>query len=176
MPQVKHIPQYTYSDYQKWEGDWELIDGVPFAMSPSASGEHQFVAFEITNSLGSQLKSSQCKAQCYLYYELDWIVSDDTVLRPDILIVCGEKVKDFVRTAPVLIVEILSKSSLYNDRVVKKAIYESMGVKYYLIVNPDDRTVEVFQLVNEQYQSAESWEFSLNENCKISLSLNEIWE
>lgn len=92
MPQVKHIPQYTYSDYQKWEGDWELIDGVPFAMSPSASGEHQFVAFEITNSLGSQLKSSQCKAQCYLYYELDWIVSDDTVLRPDILIVCGEKV------------------------------------------------------------------------------------
>ncbi len=176
MQQVKHIPQYTYSDYQKWEGDWELIDGVPFAMSPSASGEHQFVATQITHNLLSQLKSTPCKSQCYLYYELDWIVSDDTVLRPDILIVCGEKVKDFVRNAPVLIVEILSKSSMYNDRVVKKAIYESMGVKYYLIVNPGEQTVEVFQRINGQYQPFDTWEFVLNENCKISLSLNEIWE
>ena len=25
---------YTYEDYRQWKGDWELIDGVPFAMAP----------------------------------------------------------------------------------------------------------------------------------------------
>jgi len=30
---VKLLPHYTYSDYENWEGQWELIDGIPYAMS-----------------------------------------------------------------------------------------------------------------------------------------------
>ena len=26
---------YTYNDYEIWEGNWELIENVPFAMSPA---------------------------------------------------------------------------------------------------------------------------------------------
>jgi len=29
------LPRYTYEDYKLWEGDWELLEGVPSAMAPS---------------------------------------------------------------------------------------------------------------------------------------------
>jgi len=34
-------PRYIYEDYRHWQGDWELIDGYPFAMAPSPYGKHQ---------------------------------------------------------------------------------------------------------------------------------------
>jgi len=37
----KYMPHYTVEDYMRWEGDWELIKGTPFAMSPSAGITHQ---------------------------------------------------------------------------------------------------------------------------------------
>ena len=35
------LPDYSYSDYVKWEGRWELISGIPYAMSPSPIFFHQ---------------------------------------------------------------------------------------------------------------------------------------
>ena len=28
--------RYTYQDYLLWKGDWELVNGYPYAMAPSA--------------------------------------------------------------------------------------------------------------------------------------------
>ena len=176
MQKVKHIPQYNYEDYKSWKGDWELIDGIPFAMSPSAMGKHQFVASQLSRRIGNQLEDVDCTKQCFLYYELDWIVNNETIVRPDIVVVCGQKVKDFIRSTPTLIVEILSKSTAYNDRIVKKEIYEAQGVKYYLIANPEDKTVETYKLIDGKYQLSENNQFTLNENCKISLQYDGIWE
>ncbi len=39
------LPQYTYTDYEQWEGDWELIYGFPYAMSPSPKRTHQETGF-----------------------------------------------------------------------------------------------------------------------------------
>jgi hypothetical protein len=33
--------RYTYNDYKLWEGNWELVNGYPYAMSPSPKREHQ---------------------------------------------------------------------------------------------------------------------------------------
>ncbi len=54
MLKIKHIPQYTYSDYKLWKGDWELIEGYPYAMGPSATGKHQFVSAKILNQIMNQ--------------------------------------------------------------------------------------------------------------------------
>ena len=27
------LPRYTVEDYEKWKGDWELIDGIPYALA-----------------------------------------------------------------------------------------------------------------------------------------------
>lgn len=47
----KYPPRYTYEGYKRWEGDWELIEGVPYAMAPSPSGKHQRVVAELLGSL-----------------------------------------------------------------------------------------------------------------------------
>ncbi len=46
MSAVKLLPYYTYEDYCRWEGRWELIDGIPFAMSPAPTPRHQWLVCE----------------------------------------------------------------------------------------------------------------------------------
>jgi hypothetical protein len=41
---AKILPSYTYEDYLHWEGRWELIDGIPYAMSPFPAPRHQRIA------------------------------------------------------------------------------------------------------------------------------------
>ena len=38
---IEDLPHYSYDDYKIWEGDWELIRGIPYAMAPAASWWHQ---------------------------------------------------------------------------------------------------------------------------------------
>lgn len=45
--------KYTYGDYLKWpdEERWEIIDGVPYEMSPAPSTEHQRVSTQLLGQL-----------------------------------------------------------------------------------------------------------------------------
>ncbi len=38
---MQDIPYYTYKDYENREGDWELIRGVPYSMSPVPGWRYQ---------------------------------------------------------------------------------------------------------------------------------------
>ena len=42
------LPHYTFEDWLHWEGRWEIIHGLPYAMSPSPVPKHQVTA----NALG----------------------------------------------------------------------------------------------------------------------------
>ena len=46
------LEKYTYEDYRHWEGDWELIDGIPQAMAPSPALKHQFIMMKINSPCG----------------------------------------------------------------------------------------------------------------------------
>ena len=37
---IQDYPHYTYKDYELWEGDWELIKGIPYAMAPAPVWQH----------------------------------------------------------------------------------------------------------------------------------------
>ncbi|WP_262915581.1 Uma2 family endonuclease [Niabella ginsengisoli] len=52
----KLLPHYTYEDWVLWEGKWELIDGIPYAMSPSPMPRHQRIAAELRYEFTSALK------------------------------------------------------------------------------------------------------------------------
>jgi len=45
----KYLPSYTYEDYKSWEGDWELINGIPYAMAPSPIKIHQKLIISISS-------------------------------------------------------------------------------------------------------------------------------
>lgn len=174
----KIIPHYTVEDWKHWEGVWELIDGHPIAMSPNPIPRHQRVAAEMTTEIILSLRKSKCKS-CKAYQPMDFIISDDTILVPDILIVCGKITKKFLDFPPGLVVEILSPSTVLRDRNTKYHLYQAQGVKYYLIVDAEKETIEVFELLDGNYKplpANNSYTFQLEAGCLIQPDFSTIFE
>lgn len=167
--------KYTYNDYKLWKGDWELINGYPVAMSPSPKRTHQWFATNFIFLTIDFLKQNKANCNCEVYSELDWIVNDDTVLRPDCMIVCGDFKEDYLTFPPALVLEISSHSTRLRDRNTKFNLYEMYGVKYYIIADCDKTTVEVFELTNNKYQQTLAAVFQLTEKCIINIDVLNLW-
>jgi len=133
------LETYTYDDYKKWEGDWELIYGHPYAMAPSPLGKHQFIMGRIIYNLNKNLDELDCN-KCFVLGEIDYIISNDTVLKPDVALVCG-KLPKYIEKPPIAIFEIISPSTKLRDEIVKKEIYKKEGVKYLYLVYPDEKKI-----------------------------------
>jgi Uma2 family endonuclease len=173
----KLLPHYTYNEWKLWEGKWELIDGIPYAMSPSPLPRHQKVAAELRYELTSALKKSKCD-KCNAYDPLDYKITDDTILIPDILIVCDEIKKPYLDFAPSLVVEILSPSTALKDRNTKYQLYEQQQIKYYLIIDTDTREIEIYELKDDKYvlqAFSTPFTFELAADCNIVAELGNIF-
>lgn len=168
MKAYEFIPKYTYNDYAQWQGDWELISGYPHAMSPSPKKNHQRAGKKLIGKLDELLEeNSHCK-QCEVFYDLDWIISDDTIVRPDVMLVCGKMQGDFLNFAPTIAIEILSPSSTLRDKNIKHQLYQEQGVKYYIIVNPENKSCSIFELVDSAYIEKPTLQnFQLHDNCNL---------
>jgi len=174
MPSTLPIPTYTVEDYLHWKGDWELWDGHPISTSTSPSRWHQQIASELHFLLRGQIDQSECE-DCTVFFELDWHVSSDTVLRPDLIIVCEEDDADedfkFIRKTPSLTVEIISPSRPHNDRVVKRSIYEREGVPYYLILDPEDPSQNQLLVLDQEgtYQDCDDRTIEQHPGCRLTI-------
>jgi Uma2 family endonuclease len=174
----KHLPQYTYDDYLLWEGRWELIDGVPYAMAPMPVPEHQSTAGNLHAEFRTALKKAGC--HCKVYQPLDYKLSDDTIFNPDLLLVCQPITKKYLDFPPGLVVEILSEGTAMKDRHIKYPRYEAEGIPYYLIVDAENRSVEVYKLAEGKYQrqpldQSQPFEFILKD-CRFAVVFDQIWE
>jgi Uma2 family endonuclease len=176
---AKYRPYYTYDDYCQWEGQWELIEGMPYAMSPAPVPKHQIVGGNLYGLFKDSLKKAHCN-NCKVYPPIDWKISEDTVVQPDLLIACGKIEKKFLDFLPMLVLEILSPSTASKDRNEKMELYLLQKVKYYLIVDPQFLKIEVYELINGQYQpvavNPETHHFSFEEDCAIEVNFSETWE
>ena len=164
------LETYTYEDYKNWEGDWELIYGHPYAMAPSPLGKHQFIMMKIGYLLNKKLDELDCN-ECFVLGETDYIISDDTVLKPDVALVCG-KLPKFIRKPPIAIFEIISPSTKLRDEITKKEIYKQQKIPFYVMVYPDNKII-MLDLKNEK----EIEKIKLNTPCgEIKIDKNEILE
>jgi Uma2 family endonuclease len=180
MSVVKILPSYTYEDYCLWEGRWELIEGIPYAMSPAPVPRHQWVAANIIFELKKAIKKSKCK-HCKVYDFIDVKIEEDTILQPDCSIVCKPITKKFLDFPAALVVEILSDATALKDRLSKFSIYEKFGIKYYLIIDPEKESVEIYFLQNSKYllqdfSQEKPFTFSLDDDCNIEVIFKNIWE
>lgn len=142
-------PRYTYGDYVHWEGRWELINGIAFAMSPAPLLKHQSITSKINYQLYDLFKD--CEA-CEVFQPVDWKIGEDTVVQPDNLVICHkQKNEKYLVKPPVIIFEVLSKSTEKKDRLIKFDLYESEGVKYYFIVDPNEEVVKAYELKDGRY-------------------------
>ncbi|WP_018086060.1 Uma2 family endonuclease [Desulfurispora thermophila] len=160
--------RYTYGDYLGWQDEkrWELIDGVPYLMTPSPGRRHQEVLFKLGMVIAGYLKGKPC--QLYMA-PLDVRLPEPgqsdreavNVVQPDLLVVCdpGKLDERGCLGAPDLVVEIVSPSSARRDLGLKFDLYERYGVVEYWIVFPLDRTVHVYRR-DEQDRYALSGEYT----------------
>jgi len=168
---------YTYEDYKEWEGDWELIDGIAYAMAPSPIKDHQYFLFRISFLFGKEIE--KCK-KCKAFVEMDYKINEYNVVRPDLSILCKEdKEEKFISITPELIVEIISPKTARRDEKIKFEIYEKEGVKYYILIYPAEKKAKVyinkdgFKKVGDFRE--ESFEFDLN-GCKANIDFKELFE
>ena len=140
---------FTYNDYLHWPDDLraEIIYGVAYMMSPPLTS-HQRVNGRLFNTLSSFLKGKTCEAfiapfGVRLFPNED--KTDNTVVEPDIVVVCDPSKIDErgCNGAPDLIIEILSPSSRRKDRSLKRELYQKAKVREYWIVSPEDCEIEV---------------------------------
>jgi Uma2 family endonuclease len=154
---MEEKPHYTYADILEWDEGFraEIIDGELYMMAPPVT-RHQEISWELCQQLGDFLKGKPCKAYAApfgvrLFPQDDQ--SDDTLVEPDIVVVCDRsKIDDRgCNGAPDLIIEILSPSTARQDRVLKFHKYLEAGVYEYWIVDPEEMTVQVHILNNGCY-------------------------
>jgi Uma2 family endonuclease len=173
----KYTPKYTYEDYLLWEGKWELIEGIPYAMSPAPTTRHQRIAAELTSLFVMALK--KCK-HCRAYSPIDWKVAEETVLQPDMLVLCKPigNLK-FIDFPPSLVAEIISPSSSLTDRREKFEIYEREGVKYYMILDYAFNKLEVFEKIGSNFQAVavnpNVFTFFFEDDCDISIDFSDLF-
>lgn len=177
--QRKYLPAYTYEDYKLWEGKWELIYGVPYAMLPAPMIKHQNISNKIAWVLQNELIN--CK-ECQALLPVDWRVNDETIVQPDNLVICHKpKNAAYISKAPVIIFEILSKSTAQKDLHLKYELYEKEGVKYYVIVDPDEDMAKIYQNKDGKYiklldATDELIEFEIKQcDEKLRFDFSKIW-
>lgn len=149
---AKKDERYTYADILAWDEDKraEIINGEVFMVS-APSPRHQEISIRIERQLDNFLEGKRCK---FYHSPMDVRLFEkdgddpedvDTVVQPDILVVCDQsKIDDRgCKGAPDLIIEILSPSTQRHDRLVKLDLYQRAGVLEYWIVSPEEETVQV---------------------------------
>jgi Uma2 family endonuclease len=161
--------RYTYADYLSWLDDKrrELINGFIHLMSAPVRA-HADVSAELFTFIKIFIKKR--KGKCRIYYApfdvrlpKNGETEDDkiyNVVQPDICVVCDLSKLDDKGCigAPDLSVEVLSPSTLKNDWVYKFNLYEIAGVREYWIVDPKEKTVNVFLLQpNGKYNSGTAY-------------------
>jgi len=141
---------YTYTDYLSWgdEKRWELIQGTAYAMA-ALSDAHQTILLEIGTQFKTFLRGKKCRVYIAPFdVRLNALTLDDTVVQPDLLVVCDHSKLDgsSVKGAPDLVMEVLSPSTVKYDQVTKLRPYQQAGVREYWIVDPEHMLVRVHLL------------------------------
>lgn len=154
---------FTYADYLTWDDDkrWEIIEGIPFDMTPAPLRKHQDVLGTLFHQIYSHLHDSPCKVYMAPFdvrlpdFEKGEKDQDiKSVVQPDLTVICDRKKLDDrgCKGAPDLVIEILSPFTSKRDLGVKLRLYERVGVKEYWVVHPQDEIVLVFRPdVHAQY-------------------------
>ena len=154
--------RHTYADYLTWSDDElcvGLIDGIAYVRElPSPSRVHQRLVGALYLQVGAALEHTPYHAYVAPFDvrlpksgERDDQI--DTVVQPDVLIVCDPGKLDArgMCGAPDWLAEVLSPSTAGYDQVLKLQAYERAGVAEVWLIHPTDRTLAVYRLEAARY-------------------------
>jgi len=124
-----------------------------FQMMASPSAHHQSISGAIYTQIYTHLRGKKCKV---FHAPYDVTLDDEIIVVPDIVIVCDPKKRTPAGCVgtPDFIIEILSPSSIKNDKITKFRQYLRAGVPEYWIIDPDAKIITMHRLVGNQYTTA----------------------
>ncbi|MDQ5929295.1 MAG: hypothetical protein QG594_1073 [Bacteroidota bacterium] len=149
---------YSYSDYLLWQFQErvELIKGFIMKMSPAPSMVHQRISNNLTGCFYENMKRKPCnvfQAPFDVRLPIASAKKDTTVVQPDLCIICDENKLDTrgCNGSPDLIIEIISPNNSKHDVDTKFKLYQEAGVKEYWLVEPNDKMILIYTLINGKY-------------------------
>lgn len=158
--QQRDTRHYRYADYLGWPEDvrYELIDGVAWLMAPAPTRRHQELVGELFFQVRQALEGRSCRAYVAPFDVRlprgDEVDADiDTVVQPDVLVVCDPAKLDErgLRGAPDWVIEVLSPATAGHDQTRKLAAYERAGVPEVWLVHPSDRVLTIYRRDGDRY-------------------------
>jgi Uma2 family endonuclease len=153
--------KYSFADYLNWSFTEriELLKGLVFKMSPAPSTTHQRISWQLSGRLYNYFKNKDCQTfsapfDVRLPKESDAENEIYTVVQPDLCVICDPNKIDERGCigAPDLVIEILTPSNTTKEMKNKFEIYEEAGVREYWLVEPNDKVVLIYILVDNIYQ------------------------
>lgn len=156
LSQLDPSAYYTYADYLLWKFQErvELIKGGLRKMA-APSVRHQRISSKLFREISWFLKPHACDVfaapfDVRLPLPANRVKGDkiDTVVQPDICIVCDKSKLDEQGCvgAPDLIVEILSPGNSRKEMREKYDLYQETGVTEYWVVFPSEQVLQRYRL------------------------------
>jgi len=152
----------TVEDYEFFKNDGkrhEIIGGTHI-MTPAPGTKHQNIVRILTAKLSNYLDS--VKTGIIFVSPIDVVISRFDVVQPDIVYIGRERksiiTEKNIQGVPDLIVEILSESSLKEDKLIKRKLYEKCGVEEYWIIDPFDDSVVIYTRMGDRLKKALEFE------------------
>ncbi|HEX8430066.1 MAG TPA: Uma2 family endonuclease [Longimicrobium sp.] len=141
---------WSYAEFSRLPDDgnrYEIIDGEVY-VTPAPRSQHQQI---IATLVGLMINFAwEHDLGWVLPGPIDVLFADGDYLEPDLIFVRrdrGEIISERgAEAAPDLVVEVLSDSTAFRDRGIKRERYAHFGVPEYWIIDERNRRVEIFRI------------------------------
>lgn len=130
---------------------YELIDGT-LIVSPAPRPLHQRALGELFVAM-----RRVCPDDHEVFFApLDVVLSDDSVIEPDLLVAPKAQFTDReLPGAPLLAVEVLSPSTRGVDLLLKKDRLQRAGCPHYWVIDADGPSITAWALDNDEYRQVD---------------------
>lgn len=150
----------TWQEFREMEIDeqdnfiYELINGTIMRRS-SPSLPHQRVAKRLDRAFGNFLDKHPIGE--HYPAPTDVFFDNENGFVPDFSFISKERSflldnDKYIAGPPDIIIEIISPSTVKRDRVEKKNICEKFAVKEYWLIDPANKSLEIFSIKENKYE------------------------
>ena len=146
--------RWTYSEFARLpddDGKRREIIADELVVTPSPRRGHQRVVMDLGTVLNAFVRAHDLGE---LYpAPIDVLFAEGDYVQPDLVFVLGGREEVLtdrgVEGPPDLVIEVTSPSTEERDRGLKLDRYRHYGVPEYWVVDPDERTVEVWRFAED---------------------------
>lgn len=148
------VEEFRQMEFEGEDAYYELINGE-IVKKAAPTPLHQRCSFILSLNIGNFVMGKKL-GQAFTA-PVDVYLHEFSHVLPDIVFISKELAgiidyKEGIMGVPDLVVEIISPSSIYKDRVLKNNDYEAAGVQEYWIVDPKNQAIEVYENVEKSFK------------------------